>query len=230
MTTQDWHAELQEILTRGRNLRGCGYPARSLPFFLRATQLAPDNQEARQELQITRDQIHALFAVVSQQEHALADHPVQGEALRALADALTRLDRDDEALTALQQALVVDPDDREALMKLGHLLNDNGQYEEAIVLYERLSTLEPEWSHPWACKGMALCNLRRYADALPELDHAIALDAGDILGWTMKVHALCMLGRDEEARAAREWEVAARRASGVPRWMPPDTPAEEDGQ
>lgn len=230
MTTQEWHAEVQELLTRGCNLRGCGYPARSLPFFLRAAQLAPDSEEARLELQTTRDQIHELFAVVSQQEQVLADHPADGEALCAMARALRRLYRDDEAVTALQRALAVDPDDWEALYRLGHILNDSGRYEEAIAVYERLNALEPEWSHPWACKGMVLCNLRRYADALPILDHALALDATDIMAWTMKVQALFMLGREEEACAARKREYAARRASGVPQWMPPKTQDDEDDQ
>lgn len=227
---QERHAEVQELLTRGRNLRGCGYPARSLPFFLRAAQLAPDSQEARLELQTTRDQIHELFVVVSRQEQALADHSADGEALCAMARALRCLDRDDEAVTALQRALAVDPDDWEALFHLGIVLNDNGQYEEALAVYERLSALEPAWSRPWACKGMVLCNLRRYADALPILNHALALDATNIMAWTMKVHALFMLGWEEEARAARKREYAARRASGVPEWMPPETRDHEDGQ
>jgi tetratricopeptide (TPR) repeat protein len=222
MATQSRHDEVLDLLTRGRNLRGCGYPVRALPYFLRAVHLAPDNKEANAELKVTRDKIHGLFDVVSNSEEVLAGHSTDSQVLLALANAFTRLDRDEEAEAALESALDLDRTDWEALFHLGHLLNNCGRYEEALAVFDRLIAVDTDWSHPWACKGMVLCNMHRYAEALPILDQALAIDPNDIGGWTEKVRALYALGRDEEARAAHKRENAARRASGVPKWMPRD--------
>jgi tetratricopeptide (TPR) repeat protein len=211
-----------DLLTRGRNLRGCGYPVRALPFFLRAVHLAPDNEAANAELKETRDKIHELFDVVSHGEEVLAPNPTDRQILLALAHALTRLDRDEEAEATLESALELNRTDWEALFHLGHLLNNGARYEEALEVFDRLIAFDPDWSGAWAFKGMVLCNMHRYTDALPILDQALAIDPNDIGGWTEKVRALYALGRNEEARAAHKLENAARRASGVPQWMPRD--------
>jgi tetratricopeptide (TPR) repeat protein len=212
--------QVSEWIERGRNLRGCGYPARAIPLFLRALRLDPDHAKAREELESTRAEVRRLQAAVSQCETRLASNPSDRKALLKLADALVRLDRDDEARAALQQVLACDDEDAEALFDLGHLLNNSFYYEEALTAFRRLAKVEPDWAHPLACQGMVLCNMRRYEEALPILDQAIALDPNDICGWTEKVRALRALGREQEARRAYEQERVARRASGVLRWMP----------
>jgi tetratricopeptide (TPR) repeat protein len=214
--------EVRGLLAEGRSHCDWGRPVRALPLMLRAAHLAPEDEEARHAVQTTRDEIRRLFAEVTRCEGTLAAHPTDGPALRALATALKRLDREDEAETVLVRALDANAADWKALLNLGHLLNDSMRFEEAIAVFERLSTVEPTLSLGWTFQGMALCNMQRAADALPVLEHALSLNPQDIGAWNQKVRALRMLGRDLEAGEVYQHERAARIASGVPQWMPRD--------
>jgi Flp pilus assembly protein TadD len=220
MSTPPDADEARDLVEQSRNLHSFGHPVRALPLVLRAAHLAPDDEEVREALRATREQIRHLFAEVTQCEQTLAAHPVDGPALLALADALTHLDRNTEAETPLARALDANAGDWEALYHLGHLLNNTGRFDAALAAFERLSVLEPDLSLSWTFQGMVLSNLRRPADALPMLERALALNPKDIGVWTMKVRALRMLGREPEAREAYQHERAARIASGNPRWMP----------
>lgn len=220
MDARSLDEQLADLITRGRNLRGCGYPAGAIPFFLRALQLAPDHVQAREDLELTRAEVRRLQCEASGCETHLERDPNDRETLLKLANALVRLDRDEEARTVLERALALDDQDWEALFELGHLLNNNAYYEEALATFRRLAEVMPDWAHPLACQGMVLCNMRRYQEALPVLDQAISLDPNEILGWTEKVSTLRALGREEEAHTAYEQERVARRASGVLKWMP----------
>jgi tetratricopeptide (TPR) repeat protein len=228
MSERATHEEIRDLLERARNLRGCGYLSASLPFFVRAVHLAPDDDEIRAELQVTRDRIHKLLAVVDACELDLARTATDWQALLRLADALVRLDREEEAVAAARQAVTIQPDNWEALFTLGNLLNSSGQFEEAAVVFDRLIAVEPDFSGGWTFKAMVLCNLRRYADALPLLYRAVTLNPNDVGGWAHTVLALTALGRKKEAHAARKRERAARLASDVARWRPRDSDDDED--
>jgi Flp pilus assembly protein TadD len=212
--------QVARMIDLARSTRECGYPARAIASFLRALRLAPENVEARTQLETARADVRRLQEEVSQCESRLARRPSDREVLLKLADALGCLDRDDEAHTALQRALALDDQDWEALFQLGHQLNNSSFYEEALAAFRRLAELMPDWAHPVACQGMVLCNMQQYEEALVVVDQAISLDPNDVGGWTSKVRALRALGREAEARAAYEQERAARRASGVLQWMP----------
>ncbi len=110
----------------------------------------------------------------------------------------------------------------ETLITIGLALNDDAHFQAAVRIFDRAISLEPSWSFLWTCKGMILTNLGRHEQALPILDHALVLNRGDVGAWTMKVKALAALGRKDEAHVARQHEYAARRATGVPEWMPRD--------
>jgi hypothetical protein len=71
-------------------------------------------------------------------------------------------------------------------------------------MFDCLSELEPSWPLPWTFQAMVLCNPRRAAGALSALAHALALHPMEIGAWTAIVHALRMLGREAEKRAAHQ--------------------------
>jgi tetratricopeptide (TPR) repeat protein len=228
MTGQTRHEEIRDLLERGRNLRGCGYPSAALPFFVRAARLEPENDEICAEVQATRRTIHELLLVVEACDRDPFRTSRDVPALLKLADALTRLDRKDEALVAARQAAAVAPDDWETLFTLGNKLNNSDRYEEALAVFDRLIALDPEYAGGWTFKGMALCNLRRYSEALGALHRALTLDPLDVGGWRLTVVALSALGRTNDAKAARKRERAARLASDVPAWRPRDSDEDED--
>ncbi len=218
--------ELRDLLERGRNVRGCGYPASSLELFLRAARLAPDDDEIHRDLQATRDQIRKLLRVVEAYDHDPVRTSTDTKALLELVYALTGLSREEEAVAAARQAVAVAPDDWDTLFTLGHQLNNAGRYEEAVAVFDRLIALDPEYTAGWTFKGMVLCNLRRYPEALSVLYRAVTLDPLDVGGWAHTVLALSALGRTEDAKAARKRERTARLASPVAAWRPRD---DDDG-
>jgi tetratricopeptide (TPR) repeat protein len=216
---------LEELITRGRNLCGCGYPTRALPFFLRAVRMYPDALDARQELRRTRREIRGLQSIVSRCERHVAVHPEDVEAWSELAHALVGLDREEDALQAYEQALDQAQDEDvafEILFSEGNLLNNLSMYEEALEVFDEVISLVPDFAVGYSLKAMVLSNMGRFDETLQAADRAIELDPGDIGAWAMKVKALTLLGRAEEAREAHSYEDAARRASGVPEWMPRD--------
>jgi tetratricopeptide (TPR) repeat protein len=217
--SQEPEESVQSLVERGRNLRAWGSPAAALPLLLRAVRRVPDDPEIREEVRITRAALHELFRAVDDCERRAALAPGIAAIWDELAGLLIELDRDKDALAALDRGLAVDPDDVLLLFRKGNLLNTMSRFEEALVVFARLCTLEPDLSLPWTMTGMVLCNLHRYLEALPHLEAAITRDPGDIGAWTMKGVALSALGRDEEARGAGEREREARLASGVPEWM-----------
>jgi tetratricopeptide (TPR) repeat protein len=204
--------EIRNLLERGREIRGYGYPASSLELFLRAARLAPEDDEVRGELQATRDQIRQLSDVVEACDHDPVRTSTDTKALLELVGALTGLGREEEAIVAARQAVAVSPDDWEALFTLGNLLNNDAQYEAALAVFDRLIAVEPEVSGFWTFKGMVLCNLRRCQDMLPVLYRAVTLDPNDAMAWGYIVHALSALGRKEEADAASNREQTALEA------------------
>jgi tetratricopeptide (TPR) repeat protein len=106
------------------------------------------------------------------------------------------------------------------LFTIGLGLNDLGYYDASLWVFEVLAVIEPTWAFPLTLCGMVLCNMQQNAEALPYLDRALALYPNDVGAWTMKTRALTALGLEDEAHAAHQRENAARRASGVARWMP----------
>jgi tetratricopeptide (TPR) repeat protein len=188
----------------------------------------PDDEEIRAELRATRGRIRALLRIVEACDRDPVRTSTDVPTLLKLVDALTGLDREDEAIAAARQAAVVAPDDWEALFTLGHQLNNSGRFEEALAAFERFIALVPECAGGWTFKGMALCNLQRYSEALAALYRAVTLDPLDVGGWTLTVLALTALGRMDDAKAARKRERTARLASDVPAWRPRDGDDDEN--
>jgi tetratricopeptide (TPR) repeat protein len=173
---------------------------------------------------------------------AIASDPANAANWEHLGDLLVRRSETYEAREAYARAYELQPDlltqwivpganavqraQIEKLFSIGLGLNDAGHFEASLRVFEALAVIEPTWSFPLTLCGMVLCNLRQYAEALPYLDRALALDPEDVGAWTEKTLAFTALGLEEEARAAHQRENAARRASGVAAWMPRD----EDGK
>src|SRR5215813_10311133 len=63
-------------------------------------------------------------------------------------------------------------------------------------------------SRIWLEKGIILCSLGRYTEALPCLDQALTLDAGNAPAWYNKGLTLYRLHRHEEALIAYDRSLA----------------------
>ena len=114
-------------------------------------------------------------------------------ALFLLGRSLAMLDRNDEAIEALEKAAKTQPDDIEVFNLLGHLLYQSGRHEEAKDAFDRCLELNP--GHVEARRQMANLTLGSdQTNALQLFKQALALapDHADLLfdqAWAMMYSA-----------------------------------------
>jgi tetratricopeptide (TPR) repeat protein len=125
-------------------------------------------------------------------------------ALVSLANACFILQRYEEALTALEQAIRLDPNNALAYLGKGATLDDLKRYEEALAAFEQAIRLDPTDALAYLGKGTTLHDLKRYEEALAAYDQAIRLDPNYASAYYHKGNALRKLKRYEEALVAFE--------------------------
>jgi tetratricopeptide (TPR) repeat protein len=85
----------------------------------------------------------------------------------------------------------------------------------ALALAEKAIELDPEYSHPWNCKGNVLQSQKRYAEALAAYEQAIEREPDYADPWSGKGHVLQSQERHEEASLALEKATALKRNQGI---------------
>jgi arylsulfatase A-like enzyme/Flp pilus assembly protein TadD len=122
--------------------------------------------------------------------------------LDALAQALSDAGRQEEAASALRQALAAEPDDAAAYEEQGMVELRRGHWAAARASCERALRLNDRLPRAWNDLGVALFQLGEPAAALDAWQRAVDLDAGmlDAL-WNLGTKAAA-LGRPEQARRA----------------------------
>jgi len=95
-----------------------------------------------------------------------------------------------------------------AVAELGHALFRQGRHDLATSVFEGLLALT---GSEYALRALAAIAVaaRRYADALPLLDAAIARERSGLAGRLLRAEALVQLGRFAEAMADLDWIVRA---------------------
>ncbi len=143
-------------------------------------------------------------------EEALLDDPDNATAEHDRAAALAALGRVDEAKIAYTHALALDPEDPEILLGAADLYlgQPGGRDEDEIALAyaqrgeRRARRRSPELLEQLELlQGMALSDLGRPTDALPELDQALEREPKDLDARYERGAALFELCRFAEARA-----------------------------
>lgn len=118
------------------------------------------------------------------------------------ADALERLERNEEALVCYERALEADARYIFALSGKGRTLEKIERLEEALHFYERALALDARLAFVYEMKGRTLNSLGRCQEALRCIDRALSLDARN--SETHKTLALVYtaLNRFDEAEKA----------------------------
>ena len=129
---------------------------------------------------------------------ALTVAPNHAEVLRLLGMALRLQNRNDEALQIMQRAVAQRPADPLVQNGLGTALDACGDRDAAIVAFRRACELAPQSAPLWSNFGKTLSDHGLFDEALPTLERAVALGAGDSA--TLRLaYALRVLGRTDEA-------------------------------
>ncbi len=109
------------------------------------------------------------------------------------------LDRNDDAVAALEQAALLDPDF--TIIKATFLF-DIQRYDEAAHAYDQVLQLHPNDISAHYMKGVSLLYSARDEEALASFDQVIQLDPDDMFTHHNRGKALFGCGRHEEALAA----------------------------
>jgi predicted TPR repeat methyltransferase len=143
------------------------------------------------------------FSAAEQQFVAsLALVPGRSSTLANLGATRLRLGHPEQALEALEQALVHDPAATDALKHRAVALGMLGRHEAALADWDRLLRVQPDDGGILVLHGETLQQLDRHDEALASYDAALACDARLGPAWSRRGALLKDMGRLDEAAAA----------------------------
>lgn len=87
--------------------------------------------------------------------------------------------RDNDAISLLQKALVLRPESEEALWYLSTLFYEKSEFAESREVLRQFLTLRPDAGPGWAFLGLSEFRMRQYKRALEHLEKATASGLGD---------------------------------------------------
>ena len=119
----------------------------------------------------------------------------------ALARLRLAQDRDDEAITSLQQVVAANPQHGPAHYYLGTALERAWRHEEALAIFGKAIGLMPRNPAPWSGLNSAAIGLQRDAQADAALQNAMEIEWSPSYYWSQALHAL-RLGRNDVAAAS----------------------------
>ena len=138
-------------------------------------------------------------------DRALAVNPNFADALNNRGNALRDLGRPAEALDSFDKALAVNPNYVEALNGRGTMLSSLRDLDAAVASFQRALAIRPNYPEALANLAAARLDLNGgVAEALAELDRALALAPGLVEAWVGRGHALQQCNRLSEAVACFE--------------------------
>jgi tetratricopeptide (TPR) repeat protein len=176
-------------------------------FDVQAVRDVPDEALAMLEADVDALEGRLLLQVG---DHAEAERELAAVAQRYPAHAaaqisLARLrlaqDREDDAITALQDLVAASPEDAGARYYLGTALNRAWRHDEALAEFSTAIGLMPGNPAPWSGLSFAALALRRDAQAAAAVETALSVEWSPSYYYTMGLEAL-RLGRDDVATAS----------------------------
>lgn len=105
----------------------------------------------------------------------------------------------DDAMRAARVALAESPDDPEAMLLTARILRRTGRYDIAAQMYDVILAHFPESAEGHAGLGACYGAIRRYTDALPALERAVALKPDYFEAWCFLGEALVEQGKTAAA-------------------------------
>lgn len=168
--------------------------AKIIPTAIQAEQVTP---EIHKRIQALVHQLNCLKFANPQLYFTVDDYTCQG-------DALSIEQQYDEALSAYEQAILIQPERLAAWMGKARMLRQLDRYEEASIANDRAIQLAPTQHSTWYNKAQTLLKLQRYPEALKTFNKAIKLNPDKAEAWNLRGYVLTKLERYSEANACFE--------------------------
>src|SRR5262249_50146641 len=119
-----------------------------------------------------------------------------------------RLERDDDALAAYDQALALNPMLARAWVGRGNVFCKRKRYDEGVTAYERALSLTTNIADAWLGRGNALRELKRCDEALADYEKALSLTPDLAEAWVGRGNAYHDLKRYDDGLAAYDHAIA----------------------
>jgi len=137
-------------------------------------------------------------------------YPKHPFAWKALGTILQQIDRPQDALVSIREAVLLGPKDAAAHNNLGNILRDLGHYSEAEISYRQAIALKPDFAEARSNLGNALQDLGRCSEAEISCRQAIALKPDFAEARSNLGNALRDLGRYSEAEISYRQAIALK--------------------
>jgi tetratricopeptide (TPR) repeat protein/SAM-dependent methyltransferase len=203
--------ETADLLREAASLHAQGALGEAAGRYRQVLQDAPDHALALYHLAVIACQQGDLAQGVEFAQRSLASDPRQPRAQNLVGMALSRLGRQDEALTSFERAIADAPDLADAHGNRASALMELGRVAEAVASYERAVALQPDSVGDWLNLGTALHQLGRYEDAIAGFDRALALHADIPQAHFNRGNVLAHLRSHDEALASYDRALAINR-------------------
>ncbi len=151
---------------------------------------------------------HRPTEALSVLDRALEIDSTSGAAYRLKGNALTDLDRNDEAVVAYQNAIQLDPEDAWSMNNLAFIRIQQGRYDEAVPALARATELRKDVPVFYNNLGMALEHGGHYAAAAEAYGFAVSLDGSNTKA--VQNHDRALTVRDDPSIPAVDLTALAR--------------------
>ena len=171
--------------------------------FQRFVELAPDSWQAHLFLGDLARQRRDFPEAIRQYEAAARNMEKPGAALLGLGTVYWELADDEKAIRYLEEARKTNPRSEQAAFALGNIAVRQRRDAEAAGLLEECLRLAPDHLGAHADLGKAYAHLERWAEAVPHLRRARAIDTYGEIHFQL-YRALSKLEQEEGAKEALE--------------------------
>ena len=187
-----------------------GSLAEAREIYLRILSRAPDHAPALHGLGVATCQSGDRVNGARLLERALVCGLRTPNAYFNWSSALLAIDRPEEALNQLDEAVRLRPDYVEAWLSRGLVLAKLQRHPEAVAALERVLQLQPDHGVALMACGNSLAVLGRHSRALANFDHLTAREPRNVEAHFNRGNALVALGRHAEATAAYDQALSLR--------------------
>lgn len=147
---------------------------------------------------------------------AVAESPRSEAPWILRATALIELDRFEEAILSLENALSLNPESADALWRLGLAKSElakDGQVDEALGCFNKALELDRNLEAAWYYRAMALSDAGRDEEALASIETLLRLNPGNHFALQLRGILLENLRRFREAQASYALAAQVSRAT-----------------
>lgn len=185
--------------------------AESRRAFEKFVSLAPDSWQTAVFLGDVARQHGDLVSALTYYRKAAAEQPDNPAPLLGMGTVYWEMGNFDQAVPCLKRTLELNPRAHQAIFELANIAVRRHSEREAIPLLTQYLAAQPNALAAHADLGRAYFHLEQYANAVPELNKAAAIDEHGDIHYQLSV-CLRKLGRSEKADSALKRSQEIRQA------------------